>query len=63
MVCGAERARSDMDTQIFADLLILIAAWMGLTLMFIYLSEWMKIRINQNRLHNAIRYPRRHREK
>jgi len=61
MVCGAEGG-SDMGDDILADLFILFAAWVGLTVTFFYIAEWAKIRFNQNKLHNELRYPRRHKE-
>jgi choline-glycine betaine transporter len=51
-----------MEDNIFADLFIFFAAWVGLTFMFFYLAEWVRVRFRQNKLHNELRYPRRHKE-
>lgn len=47
---------------VIADIIILIAAFIGFAVVALYGLEWVRIRHHQNKLHNAIRYPRKHKE-
>jgi hypothetical protein len=51
-----------MDYNALLGLVIAFGAWFGLSVLVIFLFDELKMRHQQRRMANEIRYPRRHRE-
>jgi hypothetical protein len=43
------------------DVVLIVSAWIGMTITFAYVSDQVAMRWRQNRMYNELRYPRRHR--